>query len=64
LDPLVTGLAVALGPLMHGLTETPGLTVAGHLEHGLLSIAPIFVLMFMKVYKCILKMLFASENYF
>ncbi len=63
MDPLVTGLVVALGTLMHGLLETPGLIVAGHLEHGLLSIAP-FVLMFMKVYKCILKMLFASENYF
>jgi hypothetical protein len=25
---------------MHGLLETPGLTDAGHLEHGLLSIAP------------------------
>ncbi len=29
-----------LGPLMHGLLETPGITVTGHLEHGLLKIAP------------------------
>ncbi len=33
-------IVVPLGPLMHGLLETPGLTVTGHLEHGLLSIAP------------------------
>ncbi len=26
---------------MNGLLETPGLTVAGHLEHGLVKVAPI-----------------------
>ena len=34
LEPLVTGLVDHLGPLMQGLLETPGLTVAGHLVHG------------------------------
>jgi hypothetical protein len=36
----VTGLVVPFGPRMHGLLETPGLTFTGHLEHGLLSLAP------------------------
>jgi hypothetical protein len=29
-----------LGPLMQGLLETPGLTVAGHLGHGQVNKAP------------------------
>ena len=41
LDPLVTGLLVPLGPLMQGILETPGLTVAGHLVHGQVIVAPI-----------------------
>ncbi len=28
---------------MNGLLETPGLTVAGHLEHGQVKVAPILV---------------------
>jgi hypothetical protein len=30
-----------LGPLMQGLLETPGLTVAGHLVHGQVKEAPL-----------------------
>ena len=41
LEPLVTGLAVPLAPLMQGLLETPGLTVAGHLVHGQVKVVPI-----------------------
>jgi hypothetical protein len=40
LDPLVSGLVVPLGPLMQGLLETPGLTVAGHLVHGQVKVVP------------------------
>ncbi len=40
LEPLVTGLVVPLGPLMQGLFETPGLTVAGHLVHGQVKVVP------------------------
>jgi hypothetical protein len=40
LEPLVTGLVEPLGPLMQGLLETPGLTVAGHLVHGQVKEAP------------------------
>ncbi len=40
LDPLVTGLVVPLGPLMQGILETPGLTVAGNLEHGRVKVVP------------------------
>ncbi len=42
LEPLVTGLVVPLGPLMQGLLETQGLTVTGHLEHGLVKVTPMF----------------------
>ncbi len=41
LEPLVTGLVVPLGPLMQGLLETPGLTVAGHLVHGQVKVVPL-----------------------
>jgi len=41
LDPLVTGLVVPLGPLMQGLLETPGHTVAGHLVHGQVKVVPL-----------------------
>ncbi len=41
MEPLVTGLVEQLGPLMQGLLETPGLTVAGHLVHGQVKEAPI-----------------------
>jgi hypothetical protein len=40
LEPLVTGQVEPLGPLMKGLLETPGLTVAGHLGHGQVNEAP------------------------
>ena len=40
MEPLVTGLVEPLGPLMQGLLETPGLTVAGHLVHGQVKEAP------------------------
>jgi hypothetical protein len=40
LEPLVTGLVEPLGPLMQGLLETPGLTVAGHLVNGQVKEAP------------------------
>jgi hypothetical protein len=40
LEPLVTGLVEPLGPLMQGLLETPGLTVAGQLVHGQVKEAP------------------------
>ncbi len=40
MDLLVTGLVVLLGPLMQGLLETQGLTVTGHLEHGLVKVTP------------------------
>ncbi len=40
LEPPVTGLVEPLGPLMQGLLETPGLTVAGHLIHGQVKEAP------------------------
>ncbi len=43
LEPLVTGLVEPLGPLMQGLLETPGLTVAGHLVHGQVKEAPVNV---------------------
>jgi hypothetical protein len=36
----VTGLVEPLGPLMQGLLEKPGLTVAGHLVHGQVKEAP------------------------
>jgi hypothetical protein len=39
-DSLVTGVVVPLGPLMQGLLETPGLTIAGHLEHGRVKVVP------------------------
>ena len=42
MEPLVTGLVEPLGPLMQGLLETPGLTVAGHLVHGQVKEAPYF----------------------
>jgi hypothetical protein len=42
LEPLVTGLVVPLGPLMQGLLETPGITVAGHLVHGQVKVVPFF----------------------
>jgi hypothetical protein len=42
LEPLVTGLIVPLGPLMQGLLETPGHTVAGHLVHGQVKVVPRF----------------------
>ncbi len=29
-----------MGPLMNGLLETLGLTVAGHLEHGQVKVVP------------------------
>ena len=41
MEPLVTGLVEPLGPLMQGLLETPGLTVAGHLGHGQVNEAPV-----------------------
>jgi hypothetical protein len=41
LEPLVTGLVEPLGPLMQGLLETPGLTVAGHHVHGQVKEAPV-----------------------
>ncbi len=37
----VTGLVVPLGPLMQGLLETLGLTVAGHLVHGQVKVVPL-----------------------
>ena len=40
MEPLVTGLVEQLGPLMQGLLEMPGLTVAGHLVHGQVKEAP------------------------
>ena len=40
LGTLVTGLVVPLGPLMQGILETPGHTVAGHLGHGRVKVAP------------------------
>ncbi len=42
LEPLVTGIVGPLGPLMQGLLETPGLTVAGHLVHGQVNEAPFY----------------------
>ncbi len=39
----MTGLVEPLGPLMQGLLETPGLTVAGHLVHGQVKEAPHFL---------------------
>jgi len=40
LGPLVSGLVVPLGPLMQEILETPGLTVAGNLEHGRVKVVP------------------------
>jgi hypothetical protein len=40
LDLLVTGLLVPLGPLMQGILETLGLTVAGHLVQGQVKVVP------------------------
>ncbi len=41
MEPLVTGQVEPLGPLMQGLLETPGLTVAGQLVHGQVKEAPL-----------------------
>ncbi len=43
LGTVVTGLVVPLGPLMQGILETPGHTVAGHLGHGRVKVAPVLV---------------------
>jgi hypothetical protein len=45
LGKLVTGLVVPLGPLMQGILETTGHTVAGHLGHGRVKVAPIIRVM-------------------
>jgi hypothetical protein len=49
LVPLVAGPVEPLGPLEQGLLETSGVTVAGHLKQGLVSIAPFCVALFQAV---------------
>jgi hypothetical protein len=43
LGPHVTRLLKPVGPHEQGLLETAGVTVAGHVKHGLLNVAPLIL---------------------
>ncbi len=53
LGPLVSGLVVPLGPLMQGILETPGHTVAGNLAHGRVKVVPLQLTLHWATVECL-----------